>query len=82
MTLMSLNGNKIGKCINSIKDRKNVMDKKSVVYFVQCEDYLKVYIGLTGTLLEKKLSYHKSNLKERFQMNTACLDIFRKINIQ
>lgn len=34
--------NKIGKCINSMKDRKNVMDKKEMVC-VQCVYYSKVY---------------------------------------
>ncbi|XP_044760271.1 uncharacterized protein LOC123317727 [Coccinella septempunctata] len=54
---------KIDKLFSRTKERINTMNKSGVVYLVPCSVCEEVYIGQTSQQLKKRLTQHKSDIK-------------------
>lgn len=57
--------NTVKSITNSVKDKRNMMDKNSLIYQTDCKQCNKVYIGQTKQLLNSRMKQHNYDIKNK-----------------
>jgi len=65
--------NKLGRIYSNLKDKIGKMDKKDVIYKLNCKDCESSYIGHTGQLVSQRMQNHKYTCRPGSKNKTAPL---------